>query len=213
MKQITVKANDPYKFAEIALLVDQPWLEPIILQLRKEFGINSLIPYEKYNEFYKQLLPVSEYQDKSITEKLKTLQKKLSKQFMKTGDFSITKDEKGLMELVTGIHAKQTIFEIKVIDLLKDRVKNIDVRNMVKKAIVCGEVREQDLKHKPNRRLNPHNIQRDRIMYWLKIRDNEPMTYEDVADEILDDYPDVTDADAVRKQVDRYEDRLSNFSA
>lgn len=211
MKQIKIQEGDKYRFAEIAQTVDQPFLELTILSLRDELNINTPIPYNEYHNFLDSLLSGSKDTYQEINKRYEIATEPIKKAYL-AGENADMKPLQQLMIQALASSTRLLKFEMKIVSIqLEQNFDVIGLEEVIKKAVVCGEVRPDDLKYQPTQRINPNEISITRKMYWLRHRNEYQTKFPEIAD-IFNDNPNKTyTEDLVRKNIDSYSNRLTRF--
>lgn len=211
MKQIKIQEGDKYKFAEIAQTVDQPFLESTILSLRDEFNIKTSVPYDQYQNFLDSLLSGSKDTYQEINKRYEIATEPIKKAYL-AGENADMKPLQQLMIQALASSTRLLKFEMKIVSIqLEQNFDVIGLEEVIKKAIVCGEVKLNDLKYAPTQRINPNGIPIIRKMYWLRRRSESKIKYSAIADIFSDNSNKTYTEDLVRKNIDSYSNRLNRF--
>lgn len=165
MKAIEINIKDKNRFEAVATFLDNPQIENDIVALRKRVGLTTkLIPYYNFQNFFK--LQIDYKLSKTDMDYYNNLIERL--ELLKNQGCSLKEINKLEEEINNWQDPKYNFLrDIKNI-LIKFR-KNLEFKNALVKAVICGEVQEADFTLKITRK-DVRNIARDREWYWQNRR-------------------------------------------
>jgi len=183
MKMITINTSNNGVFAAIASVIDQPDLENLILEMRQKLSLDiDLIPYSEFSSKYKTLVYKFDAKELAQYDELNEQSEWLEN---KRDSFSQREFDE-LHKQIMNWQQPRYLFEVKVRQSLEGYISGSNLVNALIKAIVCGEVSENDYKGIPNRGRVEH-VQTNRKLYWLnKRRKENRKSYRDIASEKID---------------------------
>lgn len=206
MKQIKIKIKDIYRHALVAFFVDSPELEQNILELRKRLKLKDLIPYDQVKsplDLYKLDLrfPFSKEEIEISDEMIEELN--YLTMFENDNKNKIDK----LSKKIRNFQIDENRFLIQIDRVLLNFEKSNEYREVLTKAIITGEVGDQDFPHITTRD-HVSTVKRNRKWYWKYDRapENEKGSYKKIAKE---NKPEEANWQTVEKAIKSYRDRLN----
>ncbi|MBI5356674.1 hypothetical protein HZB78_03600 [Candidatus Collierbacteria bacterium] len=166
--QIKIKISNKRRFESVSTLVDRTDFEELVVFLRNKIGLtNKLIPYEHFDQFYKSLdyhlnsEELSEYNQ--MIDEMELLENRNQKTPEEAKTYSILRQE------IRRWQNPKHNFLTRLDKYLSDHKIASGYKTVVIKAIVCGEIKENDFTLSVVSK-GLRNIDRDRRWYWVNRR-------------------------------------------
>jgi hypothetical protein len=193
-------------YATLALFLDQPGLEKHISRLRGKlnFPEDKLVLLEGFTDYYEQLPYI-----KSLDE---LDEENYLCQFVGTEAPKNELSELAETELKYRLNPKY-LFEKQIKEITNQFKNGIYLEIILQKAIICGEVNEQDYKGQPITGRYT-SIIRDRKVHWINKRLTDSSGrkgFQNLAKETINKYGRVSNKKTIEKAVKAYDKRLTDY--
>lgn len=161
-EKVRIRINDSHRYAEVAWLVDQRRFLKEIALLRIRIKLKRIIPYVQFDISKKFFCNPNKKQREELCNLKERLELLESHNWKGVNDEEIKTAEGRIKE----INNAELNFQKSIEEILNLYGKSNDYKNVVLRALICKEVRDQDLKIPSHFAFIKH-IRRNRKWYWM----------------------------------------------